>query len=198
MVLSGICLAAGVGIYVALIVVIVSRRRDAETHPTILSLRPWLILALAGWLGSGGLLAGGAVAAGMAEDALVDADLQRLGVDLYIGAVLIPVAFVFARQVLPLYLRVDMMPPQGLLLMAMAYAVTVVAFVTADLMGHAPALAVARLLQAVLILWVFSRLRIHRRRDPRGRIRPERDGAARFGKFAPAIYLSFGFLLLAA
>jgi uncharacterized protein involved in response to NO len=199
LVCSGIALVAGVGLYVGLIALILSRRRMNEsTHRKIAPLRPWLLLVLAGWLATGGVLAWGTIEAGMAGTPMLDRDLQLLGVDLFIGAVLIPIAFVFARQVLPLYLRVDMMQPRSLPLLALAYATTLAAVTAARLLSAAFAEDVAAMLQAALILWIFASLRIHRQREQRGKYQPERDGAARFGVFAPAIYLSFGFLLLAA
>lgn len=203
--LAGVAQAAGVLVYVALIAASLRGHRiDAVSHPTIGSLRPLLFTALCGWLTSGGLMAFGLLTAAVDGHALVHIELHRLAVDTFVIAVLLPVAFAFARQLLPLYLQIE---PSRTPLVPFALVYAVLAFVelacrAADLTTEAAVWPVAARLAAAargaVILWFIVGLRLHRRRQALGQARPGRDGPTRYGRFSPSIYAAFGLLAAAA
>lgn len=204
---AGVAMAAGVLTYVAMIAASLRASRiDATSHPTVGSLRPFLLMSLAGWLVSGALMAAGTLVAAIDGSPLVDPDLHLLAVDTFVAMVLVPVAFVFARQLFPLYLRIEpsRTPPVPFAFVYAALAVieltsrvaTDLVLVASEAAQWSVAGQVASAGRGVAILWFVAGLRLHRPRLILGRPRPGRDASTRYGRFAPLIHA--GFVLLAA
>ncbi len=205
--LAGLCEVAGVLAYVSLIgLSLRAGRIDASTHPSIGPLRPFLVTALTGWLVVAALLGLWVLAAASAHSPLVDSVQHLLAADVFTAAVLIPVAFAFAHQTFPLYLRIERsrMPPAPF---ALAYGTVTAIEVIAQIAGGPVAgqesgwLTASRVSAAargLLICAYIAGLGLHRRRKVPGTRPPERDGPARYGRFAPLIHSAFAFLMVAA
>jgi hypothetical protein len=102
-------LAGWAAVFCYLLLLAASLRR-APRHQAIAAVQPFFAIALAGWLCSSALGAWTALQAALAGEAQLDPQWHRLGLDLFAGLVLLPVAFAFSLRTFPLYLRLA--PPR--------------------------------------------------------------------------------------
>jgi len=101
----GLAGLAGLAAVLCYLLLLGGSLRRAPRHRAIAQVRPFLLIALAGWLLAAGLCAWAALPAALSGEAEVDLQWHRLGLDLFAGLVLLPVAFAFSLRTFPLYLR---------------------------------------------------------------------------------------------
>jgi len=106
--LAGVAGIAGVALYVFLLAA--SLGRTQPRHRAIREVKPYFLTALCGWLLSSLISGLAAIRAALRGAALLDQVWSRLGLDLFLGLVLLPVAFAFSLRTFPLYLRLA--PPR--------------------------------------------------------------------------------------
>ncbi len=79
--------------------------RRAPRHRAIAAVKPFLLTALAGWLGASSLAGWTALQAAFQGEAQLHMQWHRLSLDLFAALVLLPVACAFSLRTFPLYLR---------------------------------------------------------------------------------------------
>lgn len=213
---------AGVMLYVALVLdCITTARPEREAFH---ALRLCFLSMLVGWVASTALIAWHSMLA-VEQMGFLHPLWNQLGLDLFIGFVLLPVAFAFSIRTFPLYLRLPAVRWHvgrlvGLFLVGQTLQSVVAA---AELVGggHSSATAsvlwlgpAGQLLKGVAILLFIWRLDLLTRRQPawineRDGTPPEQPRLHRqprahlpdygeFGHFEWHIYLAYAFLVLAA
>jgi len=215
---SGLLEWGGVGIYVTLLLRTLRGVRDAKRQPALLSVRPFFATMLAGWMlyASINLL----LLFDMAwrGDVVMDPAWNQFDIEIFIGLVLLPVAFAFSSRMLPLYLtlRAPDWPVRGT---AYAYLVSLAVQVIPSIplvSGLDPEVArivssLGSLLKGGVILWFVWQLDIltrcwdawtvKREVAPLPDKRPARWGLpdyGEFGRFERLVYAAYTWLVLAA
>ena len=217
--LSGLLEVAAVGLYVALLYLSVCR--SEPRHQAIRAVRPYFLGALLGWTLS--VLVVGFLAAHTAwvGSALPDPGWNLLGIDLFTGLVLLPVAFAFSIRTFPLYLRLPAArwPVRLFALIYFSAFALEIAPVALGLVDYslgsrlAAVHALGRLLKGVLLAALVRNLDLltrrrrpwteERDRDPPAvprfhtAPRPHLPDYGEFGRFEWLLYASYAWLLLA-
>jgi uncharacterized protein involved in response to NO len=215
---SGLLEWGGVGIYVTLLLRTLRGVRDAERQPALLSVRPYFVTMLAGWIlyASINLL----LLFNMASrrGVVIHPAWNQFGIELFVGLVLLPVAFAFSARMLPLYLRLRApdWPVRGT---AYAYLVCLGIQMVPSVplvSGLDPEVArimssLGSLLKGGVILWFVWQLDVLTRCwdpwtvkqevAPLPDKRPARSGLpdyGEFGRFERLVYAAYIWLVLAA
>ncbi len=217
--LAGLLEIAAIGLYITLI--FLSIRRVEPNHPAIHQVRPYLVGTLLGWTLSTLLVVGLALHAAWHGSAITDPGWNRFAIDLFVGLVLLPVAFAFSIRTLPLYLRLPVARWRTrlfalLYFSAFALETTPGALSLAGFSLGAelsPAHAIGRIVKGVLLVALIWKLDLLTRCQlPWNAEHSEMPAAAprvhptprshlpdygEFGRFEWPIYASYSFLLFA-
>ena len=215
---SGLLEWIAIVMYVALLLRTLRGVRDARLQPALFSVRPYFGMMLAGWLlyATLNLL----LLLGMAwrRELVAAQGWNQIAIEIFVGLVLLPVAFAFSVRMFPLYLtlRAPDWPVRGtayLYLVGVAlYVLPLVPWVAAVAPKAASSLSRAgMLLRGSIVLWFVWQLDIltrHRnpwtvKREvaPLPDKRPTRPGLpdyGEFGRFERLVYAAYIWLVLAA
>ncbi|GIX49393.1 MAG: hypothetical protein KatS3mg131_3604 [Candidatus Tectimicrobiota bacterium] len=188
---SGVLEAAGILLYVVLLLRVVAAAVHPAERPGLLQVRPYFALMLSGWVLYALLNAALLVAMAAARQVVVAPAWNRLAIEIFLGFVLLPVALGVSVRTFPLYLRLPAptWPVRGT---AYVYAVALLLQLLPALPGL-PALptvaALGLLLRGGVLLWFVWQLDVLTRRRPPWTVqrklhpgpqrRPTRPGLAR-------------------
>lgn len=103
--LAALMEAAGVGLYLLLIVPAVWRAGTGADRPAMRPVRPFLVTALIGWGLSTLLVTCLSLSAALDDRSVLELSWNRFGAEVYLGLVLLPVGMAFSVRTFPLYLR---------------------------------------------------------------------------------------------
>ena len=194
-------------------------RAGDPRRQAIRPLRPYFLSALCGWLVAGAVIGVQTVRAAALDLVLVDPEWQHFGLDLFVGLVLIPIAFAFSIRTFPLYLRLPAVrwPVQRLAAIYLFAFGLEMAPVLAVLLGWTEwwqiyLQPVGKIVKGAAIVFFVWRLDLLRRRPPWTVEREgERSAQARlhakprahlpdygeFGHFEWLIYAAYAWLVVA-
>jgi uncharacterized protein involved in response to NO len=215
---SGLLEWGGILMYAGLLGRAICDMTERRERPALRMVQPYMGMMAIGWVLYASLNLGLLVHMALRGTVVVHQPWNQFAIQLFMGLVLLPVAFAFSVRMLPLYLRLPAptWPVRG---MAYAYAASVVVQVlpTAPVLFQlAPqeALALSSLgmvmkggviLGFVWQLDVLTRHRlpwtVHRKLHPGPERRPTRPGLpdyGEFGRFERLVYAAYVWLVLAA
>ena len=214
---SGLLEWCGILMYVALLVKTL-RGVNIRMQPALLSVRPFFAMMLAGWVLYASLNLVLLLQMAGRNDIVVDRGWNEFAIQIFIGLVLLPVAFAFSVRMLPLYLtlRAPDWPIRGtayvylvsvcLLVIPLSPLISGLASGTAQFLSY-----LGMLLRGGAILWFVWQFDILIRRyepwtvkrevEPLPDKRPTRPGLpdyGEFGRFERLVYAAYTWLALAA
>ena len=215
---SGLLEFSGIVMYVSLLVRTLSGIGNIRMQPALLSVRPYFGMMATGWLLYAALNLMLLVDMAVRQDVVVNQGWNEVAIQVFVGLVLLPVAFAFSVRMLPLYLtlRAADWPVRGT---AYVYLVSVCLQVIPAsplVAGLAPKIAgllsdLGTLLKGGVILWFVWQFDILTRRhepwtakreiQPLPDKRPTRPGLpdyGEFGRFERLVYAAYVWLVLAA
>jgi len=102
---SGLVEWSGILIYLLLLIRTIRGLADAHRQPGLLSVRPYFGMMLAGWIIYASLNLILLIQMAQGKKLVVDQSWNEFAITMFIGLVLIPVAFAFSVRMFPLYLR---------------------------------------------------------------------------------------------
>jgi uncharacterized protein involved in response to NO len=215
---SGLLEWCGIVMYVSLLLRTLGGIGDIRMQPALLSVRPYFGMMVTGWLLYATLNLILLVEMAVRKGIVVDQGWNEFALQVFIGLVLLPVAFAFSVRMLPLYLtlRAPDWPVRGT---AYVYLISFCLMVV-PMSPLFPALApgparfvssLGMLLRGGIILWFVWQFDILIRRyepwtakqnvQPSPGRRPTRLGLAdygEFGRFERLVYAAYTWLVLAA
>jgi uncharacterized protein involved in response to NO len=104
--LSGLSELAGIIFYIALLLTSIRAvRQSGKERPALQSVKPYFAMMQAGWILYAGLNAALLLDMAAAATVTVNQPWEDFALNLFIGLVLLPVAFAFSVRMFPLYLR---------------------------------------------------------------------------------------------
>ncbi len=215
---SGALEWCGIFLYVSLMIGIMRGSVNASMLPALRAVRPYLGMMMVGWVLYACLNLLLLLHMALRSNMVVDLAWNEFAVQIFIGLVLLPVAFALSVRLFPLYLALAApgWPVQGT---ASAYLLSVslqVVPTTPSLVGLADETArslvgLGSLLKGSVILWFVWQLDLLTRRRPIGRharflqtgpdrppTRPGLPDYGEFGRFERLVYASYTWLVLAA
>ncbi|MFQ5802540.1 MAG: hypothetical protein ACE5JQ_06560 [Candidatus Methylomirabilales bacterium] len=215
---SGLLEWCGIVMYVSLLTRTLRGLGDVRMQPALRSVRPFFGMMVTGWLLYATLNLILLVAMAVRKDIVVDQGWNQFAIQIFIGLVLLPVAFAFSIRMLPLYLtlRAPDWPVRGTAYVYLVSFCLQVVPLSPLLSGLAlgPARFVSNLgmlLRGGVILWFVWQFDILTRRyepwtakqdvQPSANRRPTRLGLAdygEFGRFERLVYAAYTWLVLAA
>jgi hypothetical protein len=204
--------------YVSLLITTLRGVGDIRRQPALLSVRPYFGMMLAGWILYASLNLGLLVDMALREAIIVNQGWNAFAVQIFIGLVLLPVAFAFSVRMLPLYLtlRAPDWPVRGT---GYAYLLCVglqVVPTAPPLFELAPEIvsflsSLGMLLKGGVIVWFvwqfdiltrqYDPWTVKRELQPGPERRPTRPGLpdyGEFGRFEQLVYAAYTWLVLAA
>ena len=215
---SGVLEGGGILLYISLLLQTLHGRRDVHLQPAFRAVKPYFGLMVAGWLLYACLNLLLLLQMALRRNVVVDPTWNEWAIQIFMGLVLLPVAFALSVRLFPLFLTLAApdWPVRGT---AYAYFLSVSLQVvpTAPLLsGLAPETArflssLGRFLKGSVILWFVWQLDLlTRRRDPwtvkrevqpspdRRPTRPGLPDYGEFGRFERLVYTAYTWLVLAA
>lgn len=215
---SGLLEWGGILLYVVLLGRTICGMAGRSERPALRMVRPYMGMMAAGWVLYGSLNLVLLVHMALRGTVVVDQGWNHFAIQVFMGLVLLPVAFAFSVRMLPLYLRLPppTWPVRGI---AYAYGVTVMLQVlpTAPVLfqmaprGLLTLSSLGMMLKGGVILWfvwqldVLTRWRlpwtVHRKLHPgpeRRLTRPGLPDYGEFGRFERLVYTAYVWLVLAA
>ncbi len=215
---SGALEWCGILLYVSLLIATMRRSDKASMLPALRSVRPYLGMMMVGWVFYACLNLLLLLHMALRSNTVVDPAWNEFAVQIFIGLVLLPVAFALSVRLFPLYLALAApdWPVRGT---ASAYLLSVslqVAPTAPPLTGLADETArslvgLGSLLKGGIILWFVWQLDLLTRRRPIGRharflqtgpdrplTRPGLPDYGEFGPFERLVYAAYTWLVLAA
>ena len=214
---SGVMEFLGVLLYLMTLIITMRRGGNLGKRPALVSVQPFFMMMFAGWLLYATINT--VLPFGMALQRLVvvDQGWNEFGVNIFIGLIVLPVAFAFSIRTFPLYLR---LPAPHWRVRAAAIVYSVLVFT--QLVPMLPPIAnmfpeislrfssIGAMLKGGFILWfvwkldVLTRLRqpwtVNRIGEPQPDRRPTRPGLpdyGEFGSFERLLYAAYVWLVLA-
>ena len=215
---SGLLEWIAIVMYVALLLRTLRGVRDARLQPALFSVRPYFAMMLAGWLLYATLNLLLLLCMAWRRELVAAQGWNQNAIEIFIGLVLLPVAFAFSVRMFPLYLglRAPDWPVRGtayVYLVGVAlYVVPLVPWVAALAPKAASSFSRAgMLLRGGVVLWFVWQLDIlTRHRDPwmvnreveslpdKRPTRPVLPDYGEFGRFEWLVYAAYAWLALAA
>ncbi len=217
-VISGVLEFLGIGIYIGTILQAIRRVNDPALRPALQSVQPFFLMMLAGWLIYPTLNLILLMHMMMGNSIVLNQAWNEWAIQLFIGLVLLPVAFAFSVRMFPLYLR---LPPIDWPVRRVALAYLL--FVSLQTLPNLPPIltlkthipfyvsTLGQIIKGGVILWfiwkidLLTRRRdpwtVHRILHPGAERRPTRDGLpdyGEFGRFERLVYAAYIWLILAA
>ncbi len=215
---SGLLEWCGILLYVALLMRTLRGIRGGSGQPALHTVRPFFAMMLSGWILYASLNLLLLVQMAMAQKVVVNRAWNELAIQVFIGLVLLPIAFGFSIRLFPLYLtlRAPDRPVRGI---AFAYLVSLglqVIPASPFLAELAPEITrflsgLGMFLKGGVIVWFVWELDILTRRrepwtvkqevEPLPNRRPTRPGLpdyGEFGSFEGLVYTAYVWLILAA
>lgn len=215
---SGLLEWCGIAMYVSLLLRTLGGIGDIRMQPALLSVRPYFGMMMTGWLLYATLNLILLVQMAVRKGIVMDKGWNEFALQVFIGLVLLPVAFAFSVRMLPLYLtlRAPDWPIRGT---AYVYLISFCLLVVPmsplfSALAPGPARFVSSLgmlLRGGIILWFVWQFDILTRRyepwtakqdvQPSPGRRPTRLGLAdygEFGRFEKLVYAAYTWLVLAA
>lgn len=214
---SGLMEWCGILIYLSLLTRIL-RGRDTSKRPALIAVKPYFGMMLVGWILYGSLNLVLLVNMALSKNIIVNQAWNEFAIQMFIGLVLLPVAFAFSVRTLPLYLRLSPpdWPVHGI---AYAYLFSFCLQVIPALplmTGLVPQVSfyisnLGRFLKGAVILWFVWKLDVllHLRKPwvetrslrsgaERSPTRPSMPDYGEFGRFERLIYTAYLWLVLGA
>ncbi|MEE9171708.1 MAG: hypothetical protein V3U41_02220 [candidate division NC10 bacterium] len=215
---SGLVELSGIVMYVSLLIKTLRGIGNIRMQPALLSARPYFGMMLTGWLLYASLNLVLLVHMAVRTDVIVDQGWNEFAIQLFIGLVLLPVAFAFSIRMLPLFLtlRAPDWPVRGTGY-AYLFSVGLQVIPTAPPLSEmAPEVVsflsnLGMLLKGGVVVWFVWQFDILLRRwepwtvnravEPLPDKRPTRPGLpdyGEFGRFERLVYAAYTWLALAA
>jgi uncharacterized protein involved in response to NO len=215
---SGLLEWFGILLYLKTIIQTLKGVADSDKHPALLSVRPFFAMMLAGWFAYPVFNFVLLVQMILNKEVVIHPGWNEFAIQLFIGLILLPVAFAFSVRMFPLYLR---LPAQDWPVRGVAFAY-LAAFSIQVLPTLPPILTLksqipfyvssfGQILKGGVILWLIWELDIltrrrdpwtvHRKLHPGPERRPTRKGLpdyGEFGRFERLIYSAYIWLLAGA
>lgn len=215
---SGLLEWGGILSYVVLLMRTLRGIRGGSGQPALYSVRPFFAMMLCGWFLYASLNLILLLQMTVAREAVMNRAWNEFAVHVFIGLVLLPVAFGFSVRMFPLYLtlRAPDWPVRGIAfayLLSLGLQVLPLSPILADMVPEtAQSLSsLGMLLKGGVILWFVWQLDIlTRRRDPwtvkrdveplpdKRPTRPGLPDYGEFGRFERLVYAAYIWLILAA
>ena len=215
---SGLLEWCGIVVYVALLIKTVRGVGGASGQPALLSVRPYFGMMLAGWILYASLNLILLLHMAIQMDIVVNRAWNEFAVEVFIGLVLLPVAFAFSVRMLPLYLTLRS-PDWPVRAIAYAYLLSLclqvipaspfLSELTPEIAGSISSLGMV--LKGAIVVWFVWQLDLLTRRhdpwtvkrdvQPSPDRRPTRPGLpdyGEFGRFERLVYAAYTWLVLAA
>ncbi len=215
---SGLLEWCGIVMYIWLVVQTLRGVGNIRMQPALLSVRPYFAMMLTGWLLYASLNCVMLVHMAVQKAVIVDPGWNEFAIRLFVGLVLLPVAFAFSVRMLPLYLTLRALdwPVRGT---AYAYLLAVGVQLVASVppvsemspAAASPLSGLGMLLKGGVIAWFVWQFDILlRRHDPwtvkrelqpgpdRRPTRPGLPDYGEFGRFERLVYAAYTWLVLGA
>lgn len=215
---SGLFEWVGILLYAILLGRTIGGMARRSERPALRMVRPYMAMMAAGWVLYASLNLVLLVHMALRGTVVVQQPWNQFAIQLFMGLVLLPVAFAFSVRMLPLYLR---LPPPTWPVRGIAYAYGIT--VAVNILPTAPVLfqlapqrllelsSLGMVLKGGVILWfvwqldVLTRRRlpwtVHRKLHPGPERRPTRPGLpdyGEFGRFERLVYAAYVWLVMAA
>lgn len=215
---SGLLEWCGVVMYVSLLITTLRGVGDIRRQPALLSVRPYFGMMLTGWFLYSSCNLVLVIDMALRNGVTVNQGWNAFAVQIFIGLVLLPVAFAFSVRMLPLYLtlRAPDWPVRGTAYAYLAFVGLQIIPMAPPLIESAPGIAsslssLGTVLRGGVVVWFVWQFDILLRRydpwtvkrdlHPGPDRRPARPGLpdyGEFGRFERLVYAAYVWLLLAA
>lgn len=213
---SGLLEWYGILIYLALLVGTIFRISKAHRRPPLMAVRPYFGMMMMGFLLYATIHAVLLLQMAWRGDIVVGQTWNEISIHIFIGLVLLPVAFGFSIRMLPLYLRLPV-PNWSFRRVAYVYLIgflcQIMEILPIDFLSHIDGhiSSVGRMVKAGVILYVVWKLDILTRRQTpsishldlesslnRQPARRAIPGRGEYGRFDWHIYAAYGWLVFGA
>ncbi len=217
--LSGLSESAGIILYIALLLTSIRAvRQSGKERPALQSVKPYFAMMQAGWFLYAGLNAALLIHMVLTEAVTVNQPWDDFALNLFIGLVLLPVAFAFSVRMFPLYLRLPAPEwPESKMGLAYLFSFALQLLPTLPpLLSMSPETAFfisaigqcSKSMVIFLFVWKLDLLlrrrepwTVHRKFQPGPERQPTREGLpdyGEFGRFERLLYAAYWWLLFGA